>query len=76
MITFLSGIEYWKGVYRGMESAGNLLHVKTVYTGAPQYDINQEVTTLEQVIAKKPAGILITSMNPVALTPAINQAVA
>ncbi len=75
MITFLSGIEYWKGVFRGMESAGKLLHVKVVYTGAPQYDINQEVTVLDQVIAKKPAGILITSMNPVALTPAINQAV-
>lgn len=76
MVTFLSGIEYWKGVYAGMQEAANYLHVKTVYTGAPQYDINQEVTTLQQVIAKKPAGILITSINAKALTPVINQAIA
>ena len=76
MVTFLSGIEYWKGVYAGMEAAAKDLNVKTVYTGAPQYDINQEVTTLEQIIAKKPAGILVTSINAKAMTPAINQAIA
>lgn len=76
MVTFLSGIEYWKGVYSGMQAAAQDLGVKTVYTGAPQYDINQEVTTLQQVIAKKPAGILVTSINARAMTPVINQAVA
>lgn len=76
MVTFLSGIEYWKGVYAGMQEAAKYLHVNTVYTGAPQYDINQEVTTLDQVIAKKPAGILLTAINAQALTPAINQAIA
>ncbi|CAA7600798.1 Periplasmic binding protein domain [Acididesulfobacillus acetoxydans] len=75
MVTFLSGIEYWKGVYAGMQAAAKNLNVKTVYTGGPQYDINQEVTTLQQVIAKKPAGILVTAINAKALTPAINQAV-
>lgn len=76
MITFLSGIEYWKGVDAGMQAAATALGVKTVYTGAPQYDINQEVTTMQQVIAKKPAGILVTSINAEAMTPVINQAVA
>ncbi|UOF91015.1 substrate-binding domain-containing protein [Fodinisporobacter ferrooxydans] len=76
MVTFLSGIEYWKGVYAGMQDAAKALGVKTVYTGAPQYDINQEVTTLQQVIAKKPAGILVTAINQKALTPVINQAIA
>jgi ribose transport system substrate-binding protein len=76
MVTFLSGIEYWKGVYAGMQQAAKDLHVNTVYTGAAQYDINQEVTTLEQVIAKKPAGIMVTAINAKALTPVINQAIA
>lgn len=76
MITFLSGIQYWKGVYAGMQAAAKDLGVKTVYTGAPQYNINQEVTTMQQVIAKKPAGILVTSMNAQAMTPVINQAIA
>lgn len=76
MVTFLSGIDYWKGIYQGMQAAAKLLHVQTVYTGAPQYSINQEVTTFDQLIAKKPAGILVTSINAQAMTPAINQAVA
>ncbi len=76
MVTFLSGIEYWKGVYAGMQAAADDLGVKTVYTGAPQYDINQEVTTMQQVIAKKPAGILVTSINARAMTPVIDQAIA
>lgn len=76
MITFLSGIEYWKGVLAGAQEAAKDLHVKVVYTGAPQYDINQEATTLQQVIAKKPAGIIITSINAKAMTPYINQAIA
>jgi ribose transport system substrate-binding protein len=76
MVTFLSGIEYWKGVLAGAQAAAKDLGVKVVYTGAPQYDINQEVTTMQQVIAKKPAGILVTSINAQAMTPVINQAIA
>ena len=75
MVTFLSGIEYWKGPFAGMQAAGKLLNVNTQYTGGPQYDINQEVTVLQQVIAKKPAGILLTSINAQALQPVINQAI-
>ena len=75
MITFSSGLEYWKGCYKGFEDAGKLFGIKTVYTGSPQYDVNQQVTVLEQVIAKKPAGIAITAMNPDALAAPIKKAV-
>jgi len=64
MVTFLSGIEYWKGCYSGFKDAGKLYGIKTIYTGGIQYDVNQEVTALEQVIAKKPAGIALTCINP------------
>lgn len=74
MVTFLSGMEYWKGCYKGFEDAGKLYGVKTIYTGGPQYDVNQEVTALEQVIAKKPAGIAVTCMNPDALAAPIKKA--
>lgn len=76
MVTFVSGIEYWKGCYKGMQDAAVLLGVKTFYTGAPQPDVNQEATVLEQVIAKKPAGIAITCANPDALKAPINKAIA
>uniref|UniRef100_UPI002892F4D3 substrate-binding domain-containing protein n=2 Tax=Alicyclobacillus acidiphilus TaxID=182455 RepID=UPI002892F4D3 len=64
-----------KGILAGAQAAAKDLNVKVVYTGAPQYSINQEVTTMEQVIAKKPAGILVSSMNAKAMTPVINKAV-
>jgi len=76
MVTFVSGIEYWKGCFKGMEDAAGLLGVKAIYTGAPQADVNQEATVLEQVIAKKPAGIAITCANPDGLKAPINKAIA
>ncbi|WP_303801161.1 substrate-binding domain-containing protein [Alicyclobacillus macrosporangiidus] len=75
MVTFLSGIDYWKGAYKGMQDAAKLFGVTTVYTGASNYDINQEVTVLNQVIAQKPAGILLTCINPDALKPSIDKAI-
>jgi ribose transport system substrate-binding protein len=76
MVTFVSGIEYWKGCFNGMKDAAALLGVKAIYTGAPQADVNQEVTVLEQVIAKKPAGIAVTCSNPDGLKAPINKAIA
>lgn len=64
MVTFLSGIEYWKGCYKGFEDGGKLYGVKTVYEGASEYDVNKAITVLEQVIANKPAGIAVTCINP------------
>lgn len=74
MVTFVSGIEYWKPAYRGMEDAAANLGVSTRYTGANDYDINQQVTVLEQVISQDPAGILLTAINPDALEGPINRA--
>lgn len=76
MVTFNSGIEYWKGCFKGFEAAGDNFGIKTVYTGGPQYDVNQEVTVLEQIIAKKPAGIAISAINPDALVEPIKKAMA
>lgn len=75
MITFMSGLEFWKSVFKGFQDAGNLYGIKTIYTGAQEFDINQQVRVLEDVIAKKPAGIAITAVNGEALTKPINKAI-
>jgi ribose transport system substrate-binding protein len=75
MVTFLSGIEYFKSCYVGFEDAGKKLGVKTVYTGTPEYDVNKQVTAFEQVVAKKPAGIAVACINPDALREPINKAI-
>ena len=75
MVTFSSGIEYWKGCYNGFESAAAKYGAKTEYTGANTNDVNQEVTVLEQVIAKNPAGIAVTCVNPEGLKDPIQKAI-
>lgn len=75
MVTFQAGIDYWKPVLKGFEDAAETLNVSVDYRGSTQYDAHEQMTVLEQVIARKPAGIALTAMDPQALTASINKAV-
>ncbi|KKI94032.1 LacI family transcriptional regulator [Bacillus sp. SA1-12] len=75
MVTFLAGIDYWKSAIKGFEDAANELNVSVEYRGATQYDSHEQITVLEQVIAKKPAGIAISAINPYELNTTINKAI-
>jgi len=75
MVTFLSGIEYWKSCLKGFEDAAEALNVSIEYRGATQYDAREQITVLEQIIAKKPAGIAISAIDPDSLKGAIDKAV-
>lgn len=74
MISFLSGIDYWKTCFKGFEQAGNQFGVKTIYTGDPTADVAKQVTAFEQVVAKNPKGIAITCVNADALKEPIEKA--
>jgi ribose transport system substrate-binding protein len=76
MMTFLSGIEFWVPARKGMEHAATQLGVKAIYQGTEKYDAIDEARVLEQVLAGRPAGILVTAQNPDALRPAIDKAIA
>jgi ribose transport system substrate-binding protein len=76
MVTFMSGIEYWKGCFAGFEKAAALHGAKAVYTGSNDANATSEVAVFEQVTAKNPAGIAVTCINPDSFTDAINAAVA
>lgn len=67
MVSFLSGIDYWKHCFEGMEDAGNALGVTTKYTGQTDSDVAGQVAVLEQVIAQSPKGIAVTCVNSAAL---------
>lgn len=75
MVTFQSGMEYWKNILKGFEDGGDALGVSVEYRGATQYDVKEQITVLEQVIAKKPAGIALSAIDSSALTETINKAV-
>lgn len=75
MVTFQVGNDYWKNVLKGFEDAANSLNVLVEYRGATQYDVNEQITVMEQVIAKKPSGIALSSMHPTALNVTIDKAI-
>lgn len=75
IVTFQVGMDYWKEVLKGAEDAAESLNVAVEYRGATQYDVNEQITVLEQVIATKPAGIAISAIHPENLNVTINKAV-
>lgn len=74
MISFLSGIDYWKTCFKGMEDAAALYGVKAVYAGDPSADVAKQVTVFEQVVAMNPKGIAVTCVNAEALKEPIDKA--
>lgn len=75
MVTFLSGISYWKDAYRGMQDAAEYLGVQSVYQGAEQYDLTQETAVLEQTLGLEPDGVVLTVINAEGLQPTIDSAI-
>ena len=75
MVTFQAGIDYWKQILKGFEDAGETLDVSVEYRGAAKYDVKEQITVLEQVIAKKPSGIALSAIHPDALDVTIYKAI-
>lgn len=75
MVTFLSGIDYWKYCFEGFEDAANAIGVTAKYTGQTDTDVAGQVAVLEQVIAQKPKGIAVTAVNTTALADTIDSAI-
>ncbi len=75
MVTFLSGIDYWKYCFEGFEDAAKALGVTAKYTGQKDTDVAGQVAVLEQVIAQKPKGIAVTAVNSTALADTIDSAI-
>ncbi|OKH86287.1 substrate-binding domain-containing protein [Thalassospira sp. TSL5-1] len=76
MNVMMSGIEYWKPVYEMFEQAAHQLGCEAEFTGTPEYDVNKQLTSFEQVLVRSPAGILLHPMNPDPFVEPINRATA
>jgi ribose transport system substrate-binding protein len=75
MVSNVAAHPYWIDAKKGGEDAANELGVKWVYTGPADFNTPAQVTTLEQIIQTRPAGIIVAALQPDALTPAINKAI-
>ena len=76
MVSNVAAHPYWIDAKKGGEDAAAELGVKWVYTGPADFNTPAQVTTMEQIIATKPACIIVAALQPDAITPAIDKAIA
>lgn len=69
-------IPYWQEAGAGLVQAARELKVQAELVGPEIYDANAERDEFRKVVAKKPAGILVSPANPGVLTAEIDAAVA
>ena len=75
MVSNVAAHPYWIDAQKGGEDAAKELGVEWRYTGPADFNTPAQVTTLEQLIPTKPAGIIVAALQPDAITPAIDKAI-
>ncbi len=68
-------LPYWQDHKKGLEAAAAELGVKAVFTGESGNDAAKQIDIFDQVVAKKPAGILVAPIDPEGMIPSIKKAV-
>ena len=76
MVVFLKGSEFFNWCYAGMVDAAKELGVKTELQGPADWDATKEAIAIDQLVAKKEAGILATAGDAKTMNNSINKAVA
>jgi len=76
MVSNVAAHPYWLDAQYGGQDAAKQLGVTWEYTGPADFDTPAQVTALEQIIATKPAGLVVCALQPDAITPAIDKAIA
>jgi ribose transport system substrate-binding protein len=69
------GVNYWQTAVAGFRRAATLYGVTAQVAGPNNYDPQAELQALQNAIATKPAGILISISDPVSLGPQIDAAI-
>jgi len=70
-----TGVEYWNATKEGLNDVSRELGVKGTFTGPLAHNPEEQANTLDQIIARKPAGILIAPGHPDTLKPYIDKAI-
>ncbi len=75
MVSNVAAHPYWLDAQYGGQDAAAELGVTWEYTGPADFNTPAQVTQFEQLLATKPAGIIVPALQPDALVAVINQAV-
>ncbi len=69
-----TSVMYWVDARRGFEEGGRQLGVKAVFTGPGDWDPAGQARQLDEIISKKPTGIVLCPADASALRPGIDRA--
>jgi ribose transport system substrate-binding protein len=75
MVVLISGHPFWNDIKKGAQDAAAQLGVRFEFTGPVEFDAAAQANQVEQLIATKPAGIIVGSYDP-SMTQTINKVVA
>jgi len=73
-LSCVTQVPFWVDHRRALEDVAKVLNVKTSFTGPLDFDTAAQARQLDELVARKPAGILIFPGDPAALAPGINRA--
>src|SRR5687768_579383 len=74
-LSIVTQVPFWADHRIGLEDAAKTLNVKTTFTGPLDFDTAAQARQLDELIARKPAGLLIFPGDAAALASGINRAV-
>jgi ribose transport system substrate-binding protein len=69
-------LPYWETARAGFSSAASQLQVRAAFVGPDTYDPKAEKQSFEEIVQKKPAGILVAVADPALMKDSIDQAIA
>jgi len=73
-LSCVTQVPFWVDHRNALADAAKALGVKTSFTGPLDFDTAGQARQLDELVARKPAGILIFPGDPSALAPGINRA--
>jgi ribose transport system substrate-binding protein len=74
-LSIVTQVPFWVDHKHGLEDAGKLLGVKTTFTGPLDFDTAAQARQLDEIIARRPAGLLLFPGDAATLAPGVNRAV-
>jgi ribose transport system substrate-binding protein len=74
-LSIVTQVPFWVDHKAALEDAGKRLGVKTTFTGPADFDTAGQAKQLDEIVSRKPAGLVIFPGDADSLTPGINRAV-
>jgi len=75
-LSVVTQVPFWADHRKALEDVGELLGVKTTFTGPLDFDTAAQARQLDELIVRRPAGIMIFPGDEAAMAPGIDRAVA